>query len=252
MTKKIYVDNEQYVAGMTLKNPNQLEQNNMALHVCESEQAIIENRKQLATDLGWNLDTFVCANQTHSDHFHQVTKADVGKGVLSYASAIQDTDALYTYEPNVVLCTFTADCVPVLFYHETTGVIGAIHSGWQGTIKSITKKLLTQLIEKENNHPAGFQVYIGMALSQEKFEVDQDVYEKFAALAYADECIYYREDTNKFHIDNQLTVKKQCELVGIPSEQITVDRLCTFKSAEGFSYRENKQAGRHASFIVKK
>ena len=57
-------------------------------------------------------------------------------------TAIPDTDALYTYEPNLVLCSFTADCVPVIFYNEVNGLIGVIHSGWQGTVKEITSEAL--------------------------------------------------------------------------------------------------------------
>ena len=30
-------------------------------------------------------------------------------------TAISNTDALYTLEPNLLLCSFTADCVPVIF-----------------------------------------------------------------------------------------------------------------------------------------
>ena len=40
--------------------------------------------------------------------------------------------------------------------------------------------------------------------------------------------MYYKEETHKYHIDNQQTVKKQCELAGIPAENITIDSTCTF------------------------
>lgn len=252
MTMKLYINNDDYVAGISLKNEQIQAHNNTALHVGGKEEEIIENRISLATSIGMGLDAFVCANQTHSDHFYQVIKADRGKGARTLDNAIQDTDALYTYERNIVLCSFTADCVPILFYHDSTGVIGAIHSGWQGTVKSITKKLLMHLIDNEHHDPKGFHIYIGMALSQEKFEVDSDVYEKFAALGYADDFIDYHSKTGKYHIDNQLTVRKQCELVGIPPENISLDRHCTYKRQDGFSYRENKRAGRHVSFIMKK
>ncbi len=46
--------------------------------------------------------------------------------------------------------------------------------------------------------------------------------------------------------------KKQCELAGIPSKQIDIDATCTYLSPNGFSYREDKQAGRHLSFIMRK
>lgn len=234
-----------------MKDTKELEQGNMALHICVNEEHIIENRQKLAASLSSDIHNFVCANQTHSAHFHRVTLEDKGRGALTKGTAIADTDALYTLEPNIILSCFTADCVPVIFFNKVNGLIGVIHSGWQGTIKEVTLKLLTHLKEVENCNPEDFQVQIGAALSQEKFEVDEDVFVKFNDLGYANDFIYYKESTNKYHIDNQLTVKKQCELAGIPSDQITIDPTCTFISPDGFSYRRDKQAGRHLSFIMR-
>ncbi|WP_249663476.1 laccase domain-containing protein, partial [Lysinibacillus fusiformis] len=75
------------------------------------------------------------------------------------------------------------------------------------------------------------------ALSQQEFEVDADVYEEFQRLGYAEDFMYYNAETNEYHIDNQPTVKKQCELAGIPAYQIQIDETCTFLSPNGFSYR---------------
>ena len=96
------------------------------------------------------------------------------------------------------------------------------------------------------------KIILGPALSREKFEVDTDVRDRFKALGYADEFISYNEQTGKYHIDNQLTVKRQCELQRIPAENIFVDRTCTYTSAECFSYRRDKHCGRHMSFIMKR
>lgn len=252
MNIKMYVNTEKILAGMTMKDRMELEQGNMALHVCLNTEHVIENRKKLATSLFSEIDNFVFANQTHSDHFHRVTLEDKGRGAVTKESAIADTDALYTFETNIILSSFTADCVPVIFYNKVNGLIGVIHSGWQGTIKEVTPKLFKHLIEVENCNPSDFHVQIGAAISQEKFEVDADVSGKFNDLGYANDFIYYKESTNKYHIDNQLTVKKQCELAGIPLDQITIDPTCTFMSPDGFSYREDKQAGRHLTFIIRK
>lgn len=249
---KIYLNNERFTAGTTLKDKALPEDYNMALHVCDNPNHIIENRKKLAKFLQTDLENFVCANQTHSANFHKVTLKDKGRGAMTLENAIPNTDALYTFEKNIVLATFTADCVPVMFYHEDSGVIGVIHSGWQGTVKEITVKIFQHLIKNENCQSEHFHVYIGPAISQEKFEVDEDVYEKFKQLGYADEFIFYRPETKKYHIDNQKTVQKQCELVGIPKNRIYLDRTCTFLSEDGFSYREDRKAGRHLSFIMKK
>lgn len=252
MKTKMYINNENLLAGMTLRDDLAPEYNNMALHACENTELILENRKKLAASLHCEVDAFVCANQTHSPNFHRVTLGDKGRGADSVDTAIADTDALYTYEPNILLSSFTADCVPVMFYNEATGLIGVIHSGWQGTVKEISLKLFTHLTQVEQCHPKDLHVQLGAALSQEKFEVDEDVYVKFNNLGYADDFIYFNDETKKYHIDNQLTVKKQCELAGIPAEQITIDRTCTFVNPDGFSYRQDRKTGRHLSFIMRK
>ena len=252
MKTNIYVNDENFVAGMTMKDAAELENNNMALHVCENSAHVVENRTKLAASLHCELNDFVCAQQTHSANFYKVTLADKGRGADRMESAIPDTDALYTYEPNLVVCSFTADCVPVIFYNEVEGLVGVIHSGWQGTVKEVTLKLFEHLAQVEQCDPTDFHVQIGPALSQEKFEVDADVYVQFKDLGYAEDFIDFNDQTHKYHIDNQLTVKKQCELAGIPAEQIVIDRTCTFINPDGFSYRQDKQSGRHLCYILRK
>ena len=92
------------------------------------------------------------------------------------------------------------------------GLVGVIHSGWQGTVKEITPKLFQHLMKEEQCRPEDFHVQIGMALSQQKFEVDADVYEKFHSLGYAEEFMYCNAETKKYHIDNQQTVKNNVSL----------------------------------------
>lgn len=252
MNYQIHFHEKQILAGTTLRDFDRPEENNLALHIAKDPVKVIANRKALAATLQTDLDYFVIANQTHSANFHRVTKQDAGKGTTTMQDAIPDTDALYTYEPDIVLGSFTADCVPVTFYNETSGIIGVIHSGWPGTTKEITLKLFHQLIDIENNHPEDFHVHLGPAISQDKFEVDMDVQQRYERLGYADAFIYERDATGKYHIDNQQTVREQCILLGIPESQITTDPICTFQSEKHFSHRQDNQTGRHLSFIVRR
>lgn len=135
MKTTIYLNTTQFISGITMKDVSENENNNMALHVCENPEQIVENRQRLASSLSCELNDFVCANQTHSSNFHRVTLEDKGRGATQMDTAIKDTDALYTYEPNLLLCSFVADCVPVIFHDKVNGLIGVIHSGWQGTVK---------------------------------------------------------------------------------------------------------------------
>lgn len=252
MNTNLYPTPDSFIAGITLKDSTEPECNNMALHSCDNTENIIENRKKLAAFLNCGLDDFVCAYQCHSPNFHKVTLADRGRGSDTMETAIPNTDALYTYESNLLLCCFTADCVPLILYNEVTGLIGVIHSGWQGTVQEITPKVLGHLIKAEHCNPDNLRIFIGPAISQEKFEVDQDVCDRFKALGYADDFIYYNEETRKYHIDNQLVVKRQCELQGVPAAQISVDPTCTYTDPDCFSHRRDRICGRHLSFIMKK
>src|SRR5699024_8790729 len=101
------------IAGMTKKNKHAFENNNMALHSCESVSNIIKNREKLAAELGVTLDDFICPTQTHSANFSEVTTRDKGRGARSLDNAINETDAIYTFEKDIVLCSFSADCVPI-------------------------------------------------------------------------------------------------------------------------------------------
>lgn len=250
---KLYVDHEKVLAGITLKTDDeQTERNNMALHSCNKEKTVVQNRKRLAQLLNSSLEDFVCANQTHSANFYEVTKKDRGLGARTQSNAIANTDALYTTESGIVLAAFTADCVPLFFYDEATEIVGVIHSGWKGTVQEITKKTLMHVSESKGLSMDKFRIIIGMALSQRRFEVDEDVFIQFQQLGYADSFITFNEKTNKYHIDNQLVIKQQCEDLGIPTEHISIDRTCTFDSDAGFSYREDREAGRHLAFITKK
>lgn len=252
MTSNIYINNEKFIAGTSLKDEHMPDQFNMGLHATKTPQAVIDNRIKLAASLNCSVNQLVCANQTHSANFYKVTKADLGRGATDLTTAIPNTDALYTFESGAVLMSLTADCVPVIIYSEQQGLAGVVHSGWQGTVKEITLKLLQHLKEQEQCDVTKVQIIIGTALSQLKFEVDRDVYDQFKALGYADEFMYFNEETNKYHIDNQLTVKQQCLLAGVPEENIKVDATCTFQRPDGFSYRQQRDAGRHCTFIYKK
>ena len=182
MKTNIYVNNGKLIAGITMKNEAELENNNMALHACENPDHVLGNRRKLAAFLNCGLENFVCANQTHSANFHRVTLDDKGRGADRRDTAIADTDALYTFELNLLLCSFAADCVPVIFYNEVARSNGVIHSGWQGTVKENTLKMFEHLKQAELCNPNDFHVQIGAALSQDKFEVDEDVYVKFIDL----------------------------------------------------------------------
>lgn len=249
---KIYENSARLTIGITLKNKTLYDDNNMAFTDENGRKNIIQNRKNVAEFLNTDLQSFVCANQTHSHNFYEVTRKDLGRGAITKDDAIDNVDALYTKERHIVLGTLAADCVPVLFYHKNPHIIGVIHSGWRGTVNEITSHLFKYLINNEYCKPENFTVYIACAISQEKFAVDEDVYKKFMQLKDVDRFIYYDDKSKKYFIDNKRIVSTQCEKVGILPEKIRIDPMCTYIDERGFSYRENKTNQRHLGFIMRR
>lgn len=253
MTIQFYETPENITAGTTLKDPNQALNGNLALHTGEDATQVVENRRTLADALQVDVDQFVFANQTHSKKAYRVKAWDRGRGSLSTEDAVDDVDALYTYESDVVVGVFTADCVPVIFYDEDTGLIGAIHSGWKGTVQDIVSATFAQ-IKNENPdiYMGNIKAILGPSIAQKSFEVDKDVADQFKALGYADDFIQWDDKGQKYLVDNQATVAEQLKRVGVLENNITVSDQDTFEMVDGFSYRLDKTPGRHFNFITRK
>lgn len=241
------------LAGTTLRSSHALEHNNLALHVGGNLTNVLENREALSTSLGITSAQWTFAHQTHSDHIFKVTSADMGKGAFNDHDSIQDCDALYTKEKGIALGVFHADCVPVLLYDPFSGIIAAIHSGWQGTIKEITRKTLIQLIEKEQVNPAHIQAYIGPAIAFRSFEIGPDVLEKVQCMSFPTASFIQYKANGKAVVDTRGLNRQMLLDLGVPLAHIHVDKNDTFMKNEAFfSYRRDHDCGRHLSFIIRK
>ena len=88
-----------------------------------------ENFRRAAGVFGTTSDAFVCSDQTHTTNIRRVEKEDAGKGVTKEKD-YRDVDGLITNVPGLILGTFYADCVPLLFVDPVHHAIGCSHSGW--------------------------------------------------------------------------------------------------------------------------
>lgn len=244
---------EELYAGTTLKDTQRPENNNMALHTCENKQAVIENRKALMQELNHHLDKCVFANQTHSANIHKVTKNDIGSGCYSTKDALMDCDGLYTKEKNVLLGIFTADCAPILLYDRAQGIIAAVHSGWQGSAKTILKKMLDILLYEEDSEPQDIYAYIGPSIEVFSYEIGEDVVEELKASKMELERFLIPLENGKYLFDNKRMNMQMLLDANIPDTNIFVHDQDTFTNEEDFfSYRKNKDKGRNMTFILRK
>lgn len=224
---------------------------NMGLHVSDDKDHVFKNRKKAADRIGFPLNLWVCSEQIHSSNIQWVTEKHGGSGTLNYSDSIRDTDGLITNVPNLLLTMCYADCVPIYFLYPEGRFIGVAHAGWKGTVLNIAGKMIEEF-KRAGADPADIQVAIGPSICRKCYQVDDRVIDKVEKLLEdCDEKPYNLKYEGQYELD----LKKANELVlqnnGVPSENISISRLCTVcEQEEFFSHRrDNGKTGRMMSFI---
>ena len=93
------------LAGTTLRDSSLPENNNMALHACLRKEDVLNNRDTLSKALHIASSQWTFAMQTHSDHIHEVTAADAGRGYRVYEEemCIRDSGSCSLSIPGSIL-----------------------------------------------------------------------------------------------------------------------------------------------------
>lgn len=247
MNKFIHINNDAVYGASTLKVEKYPEANNMALHVCLDPKAVMANRQRLAQELQMPLSHWSLPWQKHTANIYRITKDDISKGATDKNTSIMNVDAVYTTEPNILIGVFTADCIGLLLVDETTPCIACIHSGWKGTIQSITTKTVNELFHLGLMHPATTTAYFSPSILFDSLEVGMEVVEQLKNNHIdTTHCIRYMSN-QKAYIDNQGMNINMLKNLGIT--QIHPSSYDTKTNTHCFSYRnEGKKTGEHFTF----
>ncbi len=127
-------------------------------------------------------------------------------------------DALWTDHPGLCIGVSTADCVPILLSDGQR--IAAVHAGWRGTLQRILHNVPMDW--------AHTRAAIGPAISLQRFEVGDEVYDAFATNGFDMSLIAQR--FNRWHIDLKECNRQQLLQLGVPTDNIHVSPLCTYDS----------------------
>jgi len=106
----------------------------------------------------------VWLNQIHTN---DIVDASIGRNAKA--------DASYTSQSNIVCAVRTADCLPVLITDKRGSVVAAVHAGW----KSLCRDIIELTIQKLNKNPQDILIWLGPAISQQNYEVGQDMKDFF-------------------------------------------------------------------------
>jgi YfiH family protein len=208
---------------------------NLSLSVGDEKDRVLKNRNKFFDATGLSVDEAAFQKQVHGDTVSYINNPGI----------IGESDAMITDKPGIGLCISTADCTPVFIYEYRRDIIAAVHSGWKGTQKKIAEKTVKKLKNEYNCDPENMFVYLGPSISQQHYQVGEEVSEYF-------DNKYLRKDNDKLLLDLASVNYDMLIAEGIPSYQIQKSHLCSFEYNEVLhSYRKNgKNSGRALGIIA--
>ena len=157
-----------------------------------------------------------------------------------------EADGSYTSQVNQVSVVLTADCMPVLFCSAKGDQVAAAHAGWRGLCHGI----LEETVKKFQCDTNEILVWLGPAISAQKFEVGAEVKEQFqkydSNAHHAFKLIDAKQQ--KYLADLYMIAKQRLKSIGIT--QIYGGNYCTYTERDLFySYRRENKTGRMATMI---
>lgn len=203
------------------------EPNKLEFRRRDDPERVEENCRIVCSALGIDERDIVATRQIHSDIVRKVSSADKEQEINDPASF--GADALITNERGLALSIFVADCIPVLFYAEDCGAIGAAHAGWRGTVADIVGKTIKALCVEYGCEARNIHAVIGAGIGVCCFETGREVYDAVEALGLeCDMDILAVDDQNgRYHIDLKEVNRRLLVRAGVPEENISVNQECT-------------------------
>ena len=207
---------------------------NFGKHVQDDPITVAKNRQLLSPYLP---SEPVWVNQVHG-----IEVIDAAK-----SGYLENADASFTTQKNVVCVTMTADCLPVLLCDTAGTVVAAVHAGWRGLCDGVIEAAVNKMPAAPNNMMA----WLGPAIGPNAFEVGDEVREQFiqqdekAAMAF-------RAFGDKWLGNLYLIAQQRLNNLGVT--QIygggINENFCTYTDeARFFSFRRDNVTGRMASLI---
>lgn len=243
------------VAGFSLRtsgfSQNPYASCNLGLHVGDQQESVIKNRRSLAERLGFDFDAWSSSEQVHGTRVFYMTEEWRGSGRENQNEAIKDTDGIYTDKPDILLTSFYADCVPLLFLDPQRRAVGLAHAGWKGTVGLIAGEMVTAFGKQFNSKPDDLFVAIGPSIGGCCYEVDEHVMQHVRrSVPEWQQCATAKEN-NRFMLDLPACNQQILEQAGVQTNRIWRTSWCTHCRTDlFFSHRkEAGKTGRMASFI---
>ena len=155
-----------------------------------------------------------------------------------------EADACVARSAGCVLAILHADCLPVLFCDAAGSVVAAAHAGWRGLAAGV----LEQTVAAMAVPAARLRAWLGVAISQEAFEVGAEVRAAFLAHDPQASAAFRPAGPGKWHCDLYRLARQRLAAVGVHS--VFGGGSCSSGDAgRFFSHRRDGTSGRMATLV---
>ena len=192
------------------------------------------------------------------------------------ASCLPQADACIARHRAAVCVVMTADCLPVLLCDTQGSVVGAAHAGWKGLAAGV----IEATVQAMDAAPQNLMAWLGPAISQQAFEVGDEVRAAFVAAQPQSAAAFIPGLSGKWFADIYALARLRLNALGITriygggdcDTLLRSSRLreqspaappapdgstapcqggyCTYRESEKFfSYRRDGATGRMGTFI---
>ncbi len=213
---------------------------NLSYRVNDSKSIVDRNRKKLIDALNITRDNIFFPDQCHTHFVREVNEH-------TSQHELKETDALITNSKNLCIAILTADCVPILLYDRKKRAIGAVHSGWKGTVGRIVARTIERMVKTYNTKPYDLLVCIGPSISQQYYEVGDEVVDQFTFWFADTPAVFMKnKETGKTHIDLWEANRQLLIRSGVLPANIEMGKMCTYDNPDLFfsARRDGIQSGR--------
>ena len=206
----------------------------------EDDMKHLVSYKELANEIGININDMVRVKQEHTDNLLKIVSSDGGLGVTRREPIIS-YDGLITNVKGMMLLTVEADCTPVYILDPINKAIGMVHSGWRGTVKKIACKALDMMKENYGTDKEKVLIHFGPSICGNCYEVGMELIDEFKTILKCDEVhkvfVPIIDKPEKYSLDVTESIKFTLLDYGVPETNITKSKYCTYHDNIFHSWR---------------
>ena len=185
------------------------------------------------------------ASETHSGSVLAVPDENGGSLAAVEESLILGPpggyDAMVTSFPGILLCVWTADCIPVFLYDTAKHAAAIAHCGWRGICNGIVGNTLKVMARRFGSSPENILAAFGPGICGDCYEVGGELIRAFSARFSREELgeLFRPKENGKYLLDLRQAIVTELIEAGAEFSNIFDTGICSYESESFASCRRD-------------